>query len=173
MPQKLKVHVIWRRGRVRRFLQRLLQHASLVHINCPTKLSNFSNINFSELEDNISGLSTEWRRAALPSINKLHIIKAHLADFLKTHMSWRLFGKQGLESLHHIENMTPKKCFGIKTDDRLPFFLKRQLLASFSDTSEFKARRGNRSGTPTVIDDTIYEDEMVIGNETEIEWHDQ
>lgn len=43
----------------------------------------------------IARFSRAWRHENLPAINKLHLIEAHLFDFIRMHMSWGIFGEQG------------------------------------------------------------------------------
>lgn len=116
----------------------------------------------------------DWRRAALLSTNKLHLIEAHLADFLGAHKSWGLFGEQGLESMHHVANIAAEKCFGINANDRLPFFMRRQLLTAFSDATEFDVKKRSRSETPSPDTDPalLYDEYIDIEEEVEIEYFD-
>jgi hypothetical protein len=125
-----------------------------------------------ELEIDISGLSSAWRKAALPSTNKLHLLEVHLADFLELHRSWGLFGEQGVESLHHVANIASERCFGINARNKLVFFMKRQLMTSFTDPSEFGVRQRNRSGTPASEVEVFLEDEIDVAYEEEVEWYD-
>ena len=94
-----------------------------------------------ELDQDISNLSKAWRQAKLPPTNKLHLLEAHLADFLDCHSSWGLFGEQGIESLHHIANMASERCFGKNEQNKMQFFMKRHLLTAICDASEFNVKQ--------------------------------
>jgi hypothetical protein len=71
---------------------------TLVHLY---KLSQWASIakikdlSVVELIDTIEAFSDSWRNKNLPLINKLHIIEAHLDEFISTHGGWGKFGEQG------------------------------------------------------------------------------
>jgi hypothetical protein len=47
-----------------------------------------------DLSSSIDVLSTEYRKASLPAINKLHELESHVLDFVRVHRSWGIFGEQ-------------------------------------------------------------------------------
>ncbi|CAD5219297.1 unnamed protein product [Bursaphelenchus xylophilus] len=71
------------------------------------------------IERDILLLSNAWRHSGLRAINKLHLLEAHVADFVTLHGSWGLYGEQGLESLHHIGNVASARCFGKNSESEV------------------------------------------------------
>lgn len=100
-----------------------------------------------QLIETIEAFSDSWRNDNLPLINKLHVVEAHLDDFVLTHGGWGEFGEQGsnvkmfkflnnnlgLESLHHLGNVAEKCCFGINCEKGLKFFMKVHLVLAMSN----------------------------------------
>ncbi|CAD5225344.1 unnamed protein product [Bursaphelenchus xylophilus] len=84
------------------------------------------------IERDIFLLSNAWRHSGLPAINKLHLLEAHVADFVTSHGSWGLYGEQGLESLHHVGNVASARGFGKNSDVKAKFFFKSQFFSMLS-----------------------------------------
>jgi hypothetical protein len=100
---------------------------------------------FNQIASTITAFSESWRSDNLPAINKLHLVEAHLADFIKFHSGWGIFGEQAIESLHHLGNVAENCCFGNNKDKALKFHMKVHLVLAISAPKSFRLLSdGNR-----------------------------
>lgn len=89
----------------------------------------------SRLTSVINAFSQSWRNDQLPAINKLHLLEAHLAEFIIKHSGWGIYGEQSIEALHHLGNIAEKCCFGANQNKGLKFLMKTHLVLATSGTT--------------------------------------
>lgn len=84
-------------------------------------------------EEAIKTFSVNYRKhSELNRINKLHELESHTLEFVKEHKSWGLYSEQSLEGVHKYSNKADRQSFGIRQDNNVLLFMKRQLFCCFS-----------------------------------------